>query len=122
MSRLKKLIQRSNDIFDYHLENKAVAKKDLVLAGMLEKAYDRCEGMYSKIPECCIDAYLGGLRAKYYLDNQDPKVRKKIGGWGYVPCEECFKNDKKVKIKRNGVSFQGLLIKELVKFFKGQRR
>lgn len=106
---------------DVILEKRIVAKSDHVLADMLSKAYDRCEGMYSKIPECCVNAYVDGLRAKFYMDHKDIEIRKKFTGWNYVPCSACFESNNKVKIKHNGVSFQGKIILDLMKYFRGHR-
>lgn len=123
----KKLVKKHKKrILDEELEvdletEPMVAKRDDVLAEMLSKALERCEGMYSKIPECCITAYIGGLKAKHYLDHSDIKVRNKFSGWGYVPCQECFDAGNKVKIKHNGISFQGKIILQLLHYFSGKR-
>lgn len=51
----------------------------------VEKIYHVLYGIHSKIPICCIKAYINGktVRAK---------------NWGYLPCKSCRNNKRKIKL------------------------
>lgn len=89
----------------------------------LRKSLDWCEGKYSGLPDCCIQEYVNGMTYKKFRDCLSEKDRKKLDKntlkWQYVPCMNCFKKNKSVKIKHNGVSLQGRMIMTLMEDFFG---
>jgi len=78
-------------------------------------AFDRIEGEYSGIPKCCIEVYISGRTAHEFYMSLDDKGKKKYdNSWQYVPCDKCFKNNKKAKIKKNGTSLKGEMLRTIM--------
>jgi hypothetical protein len=81
----------------------------------LWRAYDRIEGEYSGIPECCVEVYINGRTAHEFYISLDEKGKKKYDNtWQYVPCDKCFKENKKAKVKKNGTSFRGEILRTIM--------
>jgi len=49
------------------------------------KLYHFLYGLHSHIPLCCIRAYINDKAYKYT-------------GWGYLPCQKCLENNKRVEL------------------------
>lgn len=86
----------------------------------LMAAFDNIEGEYSNIPGCCIDEFVNGRTYQGFYETLNKKDQKKLDGWGYVPCDDCFKNNKKNKIKKNGTSPYGKMIFAMVESLRGE--
>jgi len=60
---------------------------------------------------------------KKFRESLSEKDRKKLDKnpmkWQYVPCMSCFKKNRSVKIKHNGVSLHGRMIMTLIEDFSG---
>ena len=85
-------------------------------------AYDRMEGEYSGIPECCVESYLDGRTAWDFEETLSEKDKKKYKSWHYVPCDQCFKENNKHKLKLNGVSIRGQMLRAIIESYgKGGR-
>ena len=84
---------------------------------MLSEIYDRCEGEYSGIPQCCIDEYVTGKTYNSFMDGLSKSDQKKLLKWTYVPCDKCFKKGKEGKVKKNGRSDTGDMIAALIEIF-----
>lgn len=88
-------------------------KKDKNMADaihLLADVFDRIEGRHSNIPDCCIETFVAGRTYQNFLEELSEKEQRKLSGWGYVPCDDCFKKNKKNKISMNGTSELGQMI------------
>jgi len=65
----------------------------------LRNCIDRLEGEYSNIPDCCIEQYIAGQTYISLYNSINVKDQKKLQKWDYVPCQKCFKNNKRNKLK-----------------------
>lgn len=81
----------------------------------LQEVINRLEGEYSGLPQCCIEVFVAGRTAYSFRESLTPKNQEKYTGWGYVPCDKCFKRNKKVKIKMNGTSHRGEILYAVLK-------
>ena len=80
----------------------------------LWEAYDRIEGKHSNIPDCCVEGFISGRTYITVHASLSEKDQKKLEKWTYVPCEKCLKNNKKNKLKINGTSLQGQLLRTII--------
>lgn len=87
----------------------------------LQKALDILEGQYSNIPDCCIAGYLDGRTYMNVRNSLPEKQIGKLNKWHYVPCESCFKKNKKNELKLNGMSVRGQIITTLINTLKEQK-
>ena len=76
----------------------------------LREALDRIEGVYSNIPECCIEGFINGRTYLNVRNSLKEKDQKKLEKWHYVPCEDCFKKNNVNELQRNGMSDLGQII------------
>ena len=108
-------------------KNKSKSKKNEELAAKeynrqmilnaLFEAFDRIEGEYSGMPQCCIDVFVNGRTAYDFNESLSAKDQKKYRKWNYVPCDDCFKTNKVAKIKNNGTSHRGKMIMAIAETF-----
>lgn len=92
-------------------------KTDKKILTMLFKALEYSEGYYSGIPECCVESFVSGntgLVFKSKLSKKDQAFYN-TSYWNYIPCMECFKKRRRVKIKNNGVSGRGQILRGLIR-------
>lgn len=76
---------------------------------LLWEVYDRLEGNYSNIPDCCVEAFIGGRTYAGVQENMSDEQVRKLHKWKYVPCEDCFKNDRINKVIK-GKSTKGSVV------------
>ncbi len=81
----------------------------------LQEVINRLEGEHSGLPQCCIEVFVSGRTSHEFRETLSEKNQKKYNAWGYVPCDKCFKNNKKVKIKMNGTSHRGEILYAVLK-------
>ncbi len=87
----------------------------------LETAYDLIEGQNSNIPECCIEGYLNGRTYMNVRNSLPEKSIKKLSKWHYVPCEKCYKKNKRNELKMNGMSDCGKMIRALISILENDK-
>lgn len=96
-------------------------EKNKQIVEALLKAFDWSEGRYSGIPDCCIKQFVNGMTHAKFVSKLSKKDKEKFYALGYkvqyVPCRDCFKSNKFIKIKYNGTSSQGEIIRALIKQF-----
>ena len=77
---------------------------------LLKDVFDRVEGRHSNIPDCCIETFVAGRTYMEFKNELSEKDQRKLDQWGYVPCNDCFKKNKKQEILLNGTSDLGEMI------------
>ena len=90
---------------------------------LLQDAYDRIEGRYSNIPGCCIEVFVAGRtyqEFKQELASQKDKL--KLEEWSYVPCDSCFKANRKNKINKNGRSEIGYMLLTIMQILEEKQK
>ena len=87
--------------------------KEIIISALIE-ALDRLEGQYSNIPLCCIEQFTAGRTYINFKETLKPKDQKKLDKWNYVPCDECFKDNKINKLKLNGTSIHGRVLMAII--------
>ena len=100
--------------------NKKITENTEIVIDYLMAAFDHIEGEYSNIPVCCIYNFVNGRTYKNFWETLSKKDQNKLDAWGYVPCGECFKKNKKNKIKKNGTSPYGKMIFAMVESLRGE--
>lgn len=100
--------------------SKSNNKNSKKIISLLLEAFNRSEGEYSAIPQCCIEGYISGRTYMNVRNSLNEKDQKKLEKWNYVPCEKCFKQSKVVKIKDNGTSAQGKVMLAIADFYRSQ--
>ncbi len=88
----------------------------------IQEAIDRIEGEYSNIPFCCIDGYISGRTYASVLNSLDESDQKKLQKWNYVPCNKCFKENKRNKLKKNGMSDIGHILIAVIKILSERKK
>jgi hypothetical protein len=87
----------------------------------LLNAFDWCEGRHSGIPDCCISSFVSGISGvefhKSLTKKQNMEFYTRYTHVNYVPCKSCYKKKKFIKIKNNGISTQGKIIRALLEQF-----
>lgn len=68
---------------------------------LLIEVVHRVDGEYSGIPECCVEAYVGGRRARPFFQSKDEAKKR---AFQYVPCDECWEAGRAVRLRLNGNS------------------
>lgn len=98
--------------------------KKFILKG-LQNVFDRIEGEYSNIPECCIEEFIFGTTfhdLKEELEEEDNKdLLKKLKKFHYVPCMSCLENAQPNELKFNGTSDLGSVIQSIMKIIKDKK-
>lgn len=64
--------------------------------------YYRQYGIHSNIPECCVESFVEGRKAK------DTEV-----SWGYIPCEECEEAGNRIEVHICDLSCEPFMREEL---------
>lgn len=98
-----------------------MTKADTKTIKSLQQALDRLEGKYSGIPECCVESYASGVDGVKFVKKLTVGQKEKWlnSCWGYIPCMDCFNKNKIVKIKTNGTSLKGRLIRTIIHEIQG---
>jgi hypothetical protein len=89
---------------------------------MLQDVYDLLEGDHSNIPGCCIEVFISGRTYKNFNDELSEKDQRKLDDWGYVPCDTCFKHNRKNKINLNGTSDCGMMLATIMQILKTKEK
>ncbi len=104
-----------------------MSKRNQFLITAIFQALDAVEGVYSGIPECCIVPFMYGRNYQNLLDEihnnkkHTKKLLKNLEAFNYVPCDECLRNKRVVKLKHNGISPQGRVLLALADSFTGKK-
>ncbi len=89
---------------------------------LLKDAYDRIEGNYSNIPGCCIEVFVCGRTYQNFVEELSAKDKLKLDEWGYVPCDACFKANRKNKINKNGRSDLGYMLLTIMQILEEKQK
>ena len=104
-------MSKSKEIMRKHLAPSLPDDKNLSDAFLLlVDAFNRIEGRHSNIPDCCVEVFVAGRTYFEYKQQLSEKDQRKLDQWGYVPCDDCFKKNKKQEIYMNGTSDIGQMI------------
>lgn len=90
---------------------------------LLQDAYDRIEGRYSNIPGCCIEVFISGRTYIEFLGELETNKEKlKASEWEYVPCDACFKANRKNKLNKNGRSDLGYMLLTIMQILEEKQK
>jgi len=89
---------------------------------LLQDAYDMIEGDYSNIPGCCIEVFVSGRTYQNFLEELSTKDQLKLQQWEYVPCDKCFKHNKRNKLNKNGRSDVGHMLLTIMQIISNKEK
>ncbi len=89
---------------------------------LLQDAYDRIEGNNSNIPGCCIEVFISGRTYQNFNDELSAKDKLRLDDWEYVPCDSCFKANRKNKINKNGRSDLGYMLLTIMQILENKQK
>jgi len=89
---------------------------------LLQDALDIIEGDYSNIPGCCIEVFVAGRTYQEFSNELSQKDKLKLAEWEYVPCNLCFKHNRKNKLNKNGTSDAGYMLLTIMQILKNKEK
>lgn len=103
---------------------KKIKELDKEAALLLLTSLHLIEGQFSGIPDCCVKSFASGMTGLVFKEQLSKKDQAFYNThfWEYIPCMSCFKKKKRVKLKHNGTSIKGRILREIIRELEGNKQ